>query len=157
MNKTRLITTDPMKSDTREEEIREVWCNNVSNDAAALQKQGNSIIMFEQLTNVEETVPDFSLVSNRQRRLISSSPPDGSQSAACTQELDMEIVHEVEGILHAFRTALEVLPKVIGRIGENDKLLREKAAILDLSLIKGRDIDRVYRYVLYKLLLDVCI
>jgi len=57
----------------------------------------------------------------------------------------MEVVREVEDILHAYRTALEILPRVRQRISEDDEVLRVKADMLHLSLIKGSEIDHAHR------------
>jgi hypothetical protein len=112
------------------------------NYPAAPQMHSNSIFMFQQVPNAEGTIPTSRLVSGPPRSLKSSSSSDSFKSAISEQEPDFEIIREVEGVLHAFRTALEVLEKVMKRIDEEDKALRIEAEMLNYSLTRGLDIDQ---------------
>jgi hypothetical protein len=94
--------------------------------------------MFKKVPNAEP-VPSTAI------SLKSSSSSESFKSAVDEQEPIIEIVREVEGVLHAFRTALEVLQKVMGRIDEEDKGIRETASLLNSSLQKGLDIDQAHR------------
>ncbi|KUJ18592.1 uncharacterized protein LY89DRAFT_780639 [Mollisia scopiformis] len=80
------------------------------------------------------------------RSLKSSSSSESFKSAISIQEQDLEIarkVKAVQSVLHAFRTALEILGNLIERrIPKFDSSLLDAARVLEASLNKGNtDID----------------
>jgi hypothetical protein len=83
-------------------------------------------------------------IAGSSKSLKSASSSDRFKSAVDEQEPDKEMIREIEGVLHAFRTALEVLGKVMKQIDEQDKTLRIEAEKLDYSLTKGLDIKQAH-------------
>jgi hypothetical protein len=151
VQKTRLLSIQATKADSCvqvqvEEKRREIQSSDSAFSPAAMQIHSNSIIMFKQVSNVESTRPDAEHIPEMPQSLKSASSSESFKSALDEQEPDIEIVHEVEGVLHAFRTAIEVLQKVMRRIDEKDKRLREEADMLNFSLKNGLEIDRAHRY-----------
>jgi rubrerythrin len=150
VRKSRLLLVQAVKSDDFvqvhvEEKSREIRSNDAMNDPAMLQMYRNSIFMFQQISNVGSFVSTSRPVTGPPRSLRFASSSDRLTSAVDEQEPDVEIIREVEGALHALRTALEVLEKVMKRIDEEDKALRIEADMLNYSLIKGLNINQAHR------------
>jgi len=147
VRKSRLISVQATKSDVHvEEKSHEICSDDGIIGPSALVMHSNSILMFQRSYNVEETTTFSTPAVRPLGSLKSASSSDSFKSAVDQQEPDIEIIREVEGVLHAFRTALEVLEKVKKRIDEEDKALRIEADMLNYSLIKGLDVDQAHGY-----------
>jgi hypothetical protein len=151
VRKSRFISVQATKPDSFvqvhiEEKSREIRSSDGINCPSALAMHSNSILMFQRSPNAEEISPSSTPAVHPPGSLKSASSSDSFKSAVDEQEPDIEIVREVEGVLHAFRTALEVLEKVKKRIDEEDKALRIEAYMLTYSLMKGLDINQAHGY-----------
>jgi hypothetical protein len=151
VRKSRFISVQATKPDSFvqvhiEEKSRETRSSDGINCPSALAMHSNSILMFQRSPNAEEISPSSTPAAHPPGSLKSASSSDSFKSAVDEQEPDIEIVREVEGVLHAFRTALEVLEKVKKRIDEEDKALRIEADMLTYSLMKGLDINQAHGY-----------
>jgi hypothetical protein len=149
VQRSRLLSVQATKSDGcvrvhAEKKSHETPSENTVNYPAALQLCQNSMLMFQLPSNVESTIPISANIAGSPKSLKSASSSDSFKSAVDEQEPDMEMIREIEGVLHAFRTALEVLGKVIKRIDEQDKALRIEVKKLDYSLTKGLDIKQAH-------------
>lgn len=151
VQRTRLLSIQGRKSESCvqiqvEEKRSEIRPIDSESSPAAMQMYGSSIFMFQKASNIDNTVPNAEPFPRAARNLKSASSSKSFKSALDEQEPDIEIVREVEGVLHAFRTALEVLQKAMRRIDEEDKGLRVEADMLNLSLTNGLKIEQTHRY-----------
>jgi len=149
VRRSRLLSVQAAKSDNFVHvHVEELYHKVPSDDRvkypAALQVHQESMFMFQQASNVADTVAISRNIASPPRSLKSSSSSDSFKSAIVEQEPEIEIIREVEGVLHGFRTALEVLEKVLKRIDKEDKALRIEAERLNYSLTKGVGIHQAY-------------
>jgi hypothetical protein len=151
VQKTRLLSVQATKPESFvqvqvEKTTSEIQYNDAANHPSALQMHSNSMFMFRPVSNPGGTIPDPRQYFGQPRSLKSSSSSESFKSAVDEQEPDIGVVREVESVLHAFRTALEVLEKVVKRLQVEDKALRNETESLKLSLMKSLDIGHAHRY-----------
>lgn len=81
---------------------------------------------------------------------MSGSSMESFKTAVSKPDSNIELISEVQDIIHAFRSALEILRKVIRkRILDREDELHRQAQLLRRSLDEGETtVDNVYRYVL---------
>jgi DNA polymerase II small subunit/DNA polymerase delta subunit B len=81
---------------------------------------------------------------------MSTSSKESFKSAMSKATSNFEHVGEVEDIIHAFRSALDILRKVIKkRLRDREDELHQAGRHLKTSLNKGETmVDEVHRYVL---------